>query len=590
MQDPQKFYAQQLKRYKEQAQQLKRQSLRLSVLRVLVFLVTAVLIYFFYHHTLAATLTGICGVILFVCLLSIHENLRQKRQLTQRLVLLNIEEQNIARGDYTHRPQGNLFLEAGHSYAHDIDLFGKGSFFQYLNRTGLREGTAALAALLNSNNLDGIADKQRALAELAQIPEWMQRYTAIAQGLKTDEEASKVLHWITHYKRFLKPVIRFLCMGFGLSSVLILGLTVLQLIPPSILGYWILFGLGITSLYLKRVNALAVKSSKAKEFFRQYTLLLDAIENQPFKANLLRQWQMQIRSEGDKASAIFKKFSKALDALDHRNNLIAAVLGNGLFLWDLVQSYRIEAWLGHYGDKAEDWFKVVSTFDAYNSLGTFAFNHQDFNYPQLVDHEILIKAEGLGHPLIAPEKRICSDLYINETNFFIVTGANMAGKSTFLRAVALHIIMANLGLPVCAQKSSYKPIKLISSMRTSDSLAEESSYFFSELTRLKFIVDQLQNDRYFVILDEILKGTNSTDKAIGSKQFVKRLVSLKACGIIATHDLSLTAIDEEEQGVKNYFFDAQIKDDELYFDYKLKAGVCQNMNASFLLRKMGIVE
>ncbi|WP_317124820.1 MutS-related protein [Mangrovimonas spongiae] len=171
----------------------------------------------------------------------------------------------------------------------------------------------------------------------------------------------------------------------------------------------------------------------------------------------------------------------------------------------------------------------------------------------------------------------------------MVTGANMAGKSTFLRTVSLHIVMANVGLPVCAQKSEYSPIKLITSMRTSDSLTDDSSYFFSELTRLKFIVEAIKTESYFIILDEILKGTNSTDKAIGSQKFVEKLVSSQATGIIATHDLSLTKIEASLEQVKNYFFDAEIKNDELYFDYKLKKGVCQNMNASFLLKKMEIV-
>jgi DNA mismatch repair ATPase MutS len=166
----------------------------------------------------------------------------------------------------------------------------------------------------------------------------------------------------------------------------------------------------------------------------------------------------------------------------------------------------------------------------------------------------------------------------------------MAGKSTFLRTVALHIVMSNVGLPVCAKRSKYKPIKLVTSMRTTDSLTDDSSYFFSELTRLKFIVDTIElDDSYFIILDEILKGTNSTDKAIGSRKFVEKLVKLNATGIIATHDLSLTEIESQLEAVKNYYFDAQIVNDELYFDYKLKQGVCQNMNASFLLKKMDIV-
>ncbi len=165
----------------------------------------------------------------------------------------------------------------------------------------------------------------------------------------------------------------------------------------------------------------------------------------------------------------------------------------------------------------------------------------------------------------------------------------MAGKSTFLRTVSLNIVLSNIGLPVCAEKFDYTPIKLITSMRTSDSLSEESSYFFSELKRLKFIVDEMKNEKYFIILDEILKGTNSKDKAIGSKKFVEKLVVSGSTGIIATHDLSLCEIEQDYTQINNLYFDAEIINNELHFDYKLKDGVCKNMNASFLLKKMEIV-
>ncbi len=165
----------------------------------------------------------------------------------------------------------------------------------------------------------------------------------------------------------------------------------------------------------------------------------------------------------------------------------------------------------------------------------------------------------------------------------------MAGKSTFLRTVSLSIVMANCGLPVCAESFKYSPIKLITSMRTTDSLTEDESYFYSELKRLKFIVDEIKTTDYFIILDEILKGTNSKDKAIGSKKFVEKLTKSKSTGIIATHDVSLCELENEFLDIKNYFFDAEILDEELHFDYTLKNGICKNMNASFLLGKMEIV-
>ena len=350
-----------------------------------------------------------------------------------------------------------------------------------------------------------------------------------------------------------------------------------------------LIGLGFSGVYVKRINQLSTGADQVKDTFRQYALLLNLIENENFTSELLQKKQEKIQSEHKKASLIFKELSKGLDALDNRNNIISAIFGNGLFLSDIKNSYRIEKWINQYADKVEDWFEVVSFFDAYNSLGGFNFNHPDFVFPKIVNNGSVIKATNLGHPLLNKSKRVDSNVSMGNEEFFIVTGANMAGKSTFLRTMSLHIVMANVGLPICAETSEYSPVKLITSMRTTDSLTDDSSYFFSELTRLKYIVDAIQKEPYFIILDEILKGTNSTDKAIGSRKFVEKLVASKATGIIATHDLSLCEIENELPQVKNYYFDAEIINDELHFDYTLKTGVCKNMNASFLLKKMEIV-
>ncbi|MGB7843584.1 MAG: DNA mismatch repair protein MutS, partial [Salinimicrobium sp.] len=213
-----------------------------------------------------------------------------------------------------------------------------------------------------------------------------------------------------------------------------------------------------------------------------------------------------------------------------------------------------------------------------------------YAFPQINQDSHVTKAVKLAHPLLDPQKRVANDFTIQKEQFFIITGANMAGKSTFLRTVSLQILMANLGLPVCAQSCEYSPIKLITSMRTSDSLNDDESYFFSELKRLKYIVEEIKTGEYFIILDEILKGTNSTDKAIGSKKFIEKLVNSNSTGIIATHDLSLCEVTEEHPQVKNYYFDAEIINDELNFDYRFKNGICRNMNASFLLKKMQIVD
>ncbi|WP_338732551.1 MutS-related protein [Mangrovimonas cancribranchiae] len=589
MQQPTSFYKTQLDTFKQHVSRLNKQLIGLSSIRLVVFVLTVVGVYFTYNNWQVAAGISVFGIVAFLITLSKYTDTKWERDLNKALVTINEEELTIASGQFQHRDSGTEFQEPKHFYSLDIDLFGNGSFFQFINRTSITEGKTTLANLLKANNISNIKLRQEVVKELSSKPEWRQLYSATASLIHVEVSARYIIQWLTQHKQFLPKIMRWLPMMFSGITVLFFVLFLFKILDVSILGYWLLLGLFITGVYVKKINILSQQTDKAKDTFKQYSQLLKQIENTSFSSELLQEKQQKIQNNHKKASVIFKQFSKYLDALDNRNNLIGAIFGNGLFLTDLKNSYKIEQWIATYNKTVADWFEVVTFFDAYNSLGNYAFNHPEFVYPKLVNKGICIKAEQLGHPLLQADKRVDSDLNIDNEQFFIVTGANMAGKSTFLRTVSLHIVMANVGLPVCAHKSEYSPIKLITSMRTSDSLTDDSSYFFSELTRLKFIVDAIKTESYFIILDEILKGTNSTDKAIGSQKFVEKLVSSHATGIIATHDLSLTKIETNLDQVKNYFFDAEIKNEELYFDYKLKKGVCQNMNASFLLKKMEIV-
>jgi len=317
--------------------------------------------------------------------------------------------------------------------------------------------------------------------------------------------------------------------------------------------------------------------------------LLKEIEDLPINSTLGKEYKDKIRSSDKKASVIFKEFSKILDAFDQRNNMLFGILGNGFFLWDIRQTSKIDKWVEAYQHQVQDWFEVIAYFDAQISLSNYAYNHPEHHFPEIVQSEDILNTIALGHPILDKKLRVDNDFIINKNDFHIITGANMAGKSTFLRTISLGLVMANSGLPVCAKSIKYSPIKLITSMRTADSLAEESSYFYAEIMRLRFIVEEMAKEKYFIILDEILKGTNSKDKAVGSRKFVEKLVKSGSAGIIATHDLSLCEIEKIYPQIHNQYFDAKINNEELYFDYKLKDGICTNMNASFLLKKMEII-
>ncbi|PKP12659.1 MAG: DNA mismatch repair protein MutS [Bacteroidetes bacterium HGW-Bacteroidetes-3] len=589
MQHPLEFYTAEKERFEQEYKSFKKQLALSSSLRLFVFLSAATGIYFFFGQVEILVSIIVIWAVLFFFLLTRHSKLQYKSDLNKALIDLNKTEIKALNQDYFSLNPGNEFIDPAHPYSYDIDLFGKGSFFQYCNRTVTPEGKLEFVEKLRNSDISNILERQNGIKELSQKPKWRQQFSALASLVKVEHPAKEIADWIHNYKSVFPKFLFFLPKVFSAVSLVLIVLVFTDVVAEQILLIWFFVGLGISGAFLKKVNELYGDANKAKDTFKQYHKLLNEIETASFESKILKEKQQEIQTESLKASAIFAKFSKRLDSFDQRNNLIIAVFGNAFLLRDLQHAHKVEKWIYSYKDKVEDWFKVIAFFDAKNSLANFAFNHPSYVFPEIEKNKLAIAAKNLGHPLLKEAQRVDNDFYIENLQFYIVTGANMAGKSTFLRTVSLSIVMANMGLPVCAAEFKYSPIKLITSMRTSDSLTENESYFFSELKRLKFIVDEIKNEDYFIILDEILKGTNSTDKAIGSKKFVQKLVNSKATGIIATHDLSLCEIEKELPEIKNYYFDAEIINDELFFDYKLKEGICKNMNASFLLKKMEII-
>jgi len=583
------FYQEQQQFFEKELSQINQKLFQLSMVRLVVFLALVFYTWFLFGNIKVLVPILVVGVVLFFFLVSKYSDLKLLKQKTQQLIQINQLEINVLNGDVSALEMGDEFKDSSHFYSYDIDLFGKGSFFQYLNRTTITTGKEKLAAIFRANRIIEIEKKQEIVKELSEKPKWRQQFSATGSLINVDTSIKTIVHWLQQHQAFSPKNMKFIPAIFGLVSLVLLTISYFDIIANLVIVIWFFTGLGITGIYIKKINNLYLHANKAKETFKQYHQLLAFIETETFSSEILKQKQEEIKKEGKKASEIFLEFSKILDAFDQRNNMIIGIFANAFALRDLHHSYKIEQWINTYLENVENWFEVIAFFDAENSLANFKFNHPAFVFPVITSNKTTIKAENLGHPLLSETKRVSSSVTINTEDFFIITGANMAGKSTFLRTISLSIVMANIGLPVCASKFEYAPIKLITSMRTSDNLSEDESYFFSELKRLKFIVDTIATDSYFIILDEILKGTNSTDKAIGSRKFVQKLVTSNSTGIIATHDLSLCEITEELPQVKNYYFDAEIINDELHFDYKLKNGICKNMNASFLLKKMEIV-
>lgn len=584
------LYNQRVIKFEKEVAELNQKLQLLSTLRLVVFLLTAVAVYFAAVNAKYVIGTLIVGIPLFLYLVSKHANIKAKKAKAKELVAINNLEIQVLHRNYSQLATGKEFNQGAHYFSQDIDLFGEGSFYQISNRTQLKEGGEKLAAIYLENSIERITQKQQAVKEIGEMIDWRQEFSALASLTKTETYTKTITHWLENYIPFVPKTMQYIPWVFSILSIAVFVAYFFNLIPESLLILWWALGLIIVGLFTKKVMKLGQDASKLKSTFDQYNQLLAMVENTRFTSDLLKKEQAKIISKGEKNAKVLKKFATLLGNLDRNNNLLYILIANGFFLRSLVDCLAIEKWIAAHGKEVGKWFHAITFFDAYNSLGNYAFNHTSFTYPNIVDSKEVLRAKQAGHPLLDPSKSILNDISIDSGEFFIITGANMAGKSTFLRTVSLQIMMANVGLPVCAEAVTYSPIKLITSMRTTDSLTDDESYFFSELKRLRYIVDEIQNDHYFIVLDEILKGTNSTDKALGSRKFVERLVKSKSTGIIATHDLSLCKVATEYPMVKNHYFDAEIINNELHFDYTFKDGICQNMNASFLLKKMGIVE
>ncbi len=562
---------------------------QLVLARLIVFFLLLYSVYFFWGQVIPVFLAPTLLLLAFIYTIKIHAKFIDLRDFQSALITLYSNELMALDNDFSFAKNGKQFKNSDHEYSHDIDLFGDRSFFQRLNRTATVGGEQLLANMLTSNNIDQIKDKQAAIIELSKKEEWRSHFLAKALTNSSEVPADKLINWFKEHEQIVPTAMKTLLIIFPILSLTAFILLSLDVINATLFTVWFVLGLLISGVFIKKITKFNSEINSISDTITINGQLLKDIEKEDFSSSILKAIQNNNNTTNHNSSEIVLELKKKVDFFNNRNNLLVGIFGNALLLWDLQSAMRLDKWIAAYKDKIGFWFDSVYAFDAQISLANYYYNHSNYTFPTIEkDFTSIIQSINLGHPLLDPKIRIDNNVTIDQDNFLIITGANMAGKSTFLRTISLSIVMSNCGLPVCAESFNYTPTRLITSMRTTDSLLDDESYFFSELKRLKFIINALQKEKYFIILDEILKGTNSKDKEEGSKKFVKNLVRLSSSGIIATHDLGLCEIDKELPQIKNFYFDAEIINNELHFDYTMKNGICQNMNASFLLEKMGL--
>ena len=593
--NPENYYHERLASAEGQLRKVKRQIARVSALRVILFAAGLAGIYCFFHQPALLT-TSLCLTFLpFFIIIKLHDRLFYRKKWLETEVRVQKEELQALSGDYSSFDDGKAYVNPSHPYTFDLDVFGRHSLFQAMNRTCTIFGKDCLAHWLQHHLCEpaAIRVRQQMVQDLSRRPLFREQFRVtglIHQGTASDGE--KLRAWSQSPSQYLHAGwVKAFTWGVPLINGLLLitslaGWTSFTWLGLSF-GLFLILSFGI----VKRATYVQETYGKQLKSLNGYAQLISLAKKEQWEAPGLQQLMNRLDMDGKSPVDALQQLSKELDRLDLRNNQFLYVLLEGSLFFQLQEIVRIERWKARYGQHITGWLETIGELDALCSLGTFAYNHPAYTYPELAEKPFCFLATRMGHPLMPPAQCVKNDATLPSRPFFlIITGANMAGKSTYLRTIGVNYLLACIGAPVCCDKLVLYPHQLITSLRTSDSLSDNESYFFAELKRLKRIIDLLnQGQQLFIILDEILKGTNSLDKQKGSFELIRQFMRLKANGIIATHDLLLGSLIEQfPNEIRNYCFEADIKDNELTFSYQLREGVAQNMNACFLMRKMGI--
>ena len=594
--NPKNHYTERLSLTKGQLQQVKKQIFRISMLRLTLFVAGVAGIYFFLSQT---PLLIICICLTFLplfILVKIHNRFFIRKEWLETQARIIQEELQALSGDYSSFEDGKEYVNPEHPYSFDLDIFGRRSLFQSINRTCTFFGKDRLAKWLQNHlhEKTSIEKRQEMVREISEHTLFREQFRVaglVHHGQSSDAE--KIQAWSQSPAQYLHA---------GWVKAFIWGVPVINslLLITSLIGWTSFSCLGLSfGIFLvlsfgviKRATYIQETYGKQLKSLNGYARLIALAKAEDWKSAGMLELMERFNLNGQSPVQALQQLSKELDRLDLRNNQFLYVLLEGSIFFQLQEIVRIERWKVRYGQHISEWLETVGELDALCSLGTFAYNHPQYTYPELTEKPFCFLATQMGHPLMPASQCVKNDATIPSRPFFlIITGANMAGKSTYLRTIGVNYLLACVGAPVCCERLKLHPNQLITSLRTSDSLSDNESYFFAELKRLKHIIDLLnQGQQLFIILDEILKGTNSMDKQKGSFDLIRQFMQLKANGIIATHDLLLgSLIKQFPEEIRNYCFEADIKDNELTFSYKLREGVAQNMNACFLMKKMGII-
>jgi hypothetical protein len=586
-------YQQNVREYSKLLSKHRKKRSNLGWMRLISVIVIAVATYYgFQSSPLAGCIIAVIGIAEFLFLVKLDTKNDGEIFYYEKLLQINNDELNILDGNYDNKEDGLAFLPHEHAYAADMDLFGPNSIYQYINRCTSEQAKKLLAqCLLAPSAKQQIIQRQEAAIELKAQLHWRQQlqFKGIANPVSFDVER-KLIAWSNSPTPYHEGYWKVIATVFPIITIGTLAAFIFGLIPFATLSS-LLFIFYLASIFISRkIEATYTALSTIEKEVGTIYYLLQHFETLDCKSPLLTSLQHELQGSG-KAYESILNLKSIINRFDFKLNAIANLLLNTFLLWDLKQVLQLNKWKEKHATSINKWFSTIASLELINTLATLTYNHPAWIFPLITGEYFTLKTSEVGHPLIPEDKRVNNSFETEGTGkVSIITGSNMAGKSTFLRSVGVNLVLAQMGAPVCAKRFVFSPVQLYTSMRISDNLADNTSTFYAELKKLKSIIDEVnKHEKVFILLDEILRGTNSFDKHKGSEALIKQLITKDAVAVIATHDVELGNMkDEYNEQISNYYFDVQVAGEELYFDYKIKSGICQSMNASLLMKKIGI--
>ena len=588
------FYNQKISEFSEAHAKTEKLHKQLMFYRLLVFVATVASVYFLTR--------GLHFVIPFVFLAGfivlVLWDLRVVKKSKRLQGLININRHELKCLDHhlnNEFDDGTSYINSKHPYSFDIDILGGGTLFHHNNRTVTLKGNKTLSDYLLKNEINAamITERREAVQELEKNPDFIQEFmlehylhNKAGKDKENDDLTFKHLPDVPVEGLWLKLCMVLIPIGFFVS--LVLALT--QILPFNFATIMFLFELAIVGFYMKKINTYHSKVGAFCKKIQRNLRLLRTFRDVQLSSDKMHSLHSSLISSKESALNEFGRIEKLLNAFDNRLNMFVGLILNGTIMYDFWLILWFNKWLRHNKDKLPVWKEQLAELDALVSLANYNFNHPEFVLPEISDN-IYFEASDLGHPLIPKKARVSNDFKIAELHdLSIVTGANMAGKSTFLRTVLVNLILASAGSKVCASSFNYKPTRIFSSIRTFDNLVDDVSYFQAELIRLKEMIDLAKEGQPVIIaIDEPLKGTNSEDKRKGSIQLLKKLIDLPVFGLVATHDLELQVLAKEDKRFRLLCFELDFEEDKVIYSYKLQNGVATRLNANILMKSMGII-